>query len=119
MEVRFSNPEQMNLLGYFLRDLLRTSLSDERRTTIARQLKGSILFNASGMRSTLVFQKDTIEVCSGDGNGASSQITGDLESLLEVALNGNYLAHLVNGRIKVRGNLFKLLKLMKLLAVVK
>lgn len=119
MEVRFAQAEKMNLLGYFLRDILKNNLTSERREEVARSLSGGVLIRASGMEATLQFREDVIEIHQGETQPISSTVTGDLNALLEVAMGANYLGFLIKARIRVRGNLFQLIKLIKLLQVVK
>lgn len=115
MKVRFSDPLRMNLIGYFLRDILRTGLSFEDRRKVARSLNSSILFDVNGMLITVSFGREFIEIAQGAANQTSAKISGDLNALIEIALGDNYLKYLITGRIKIGGNLFKLLKLIKLM----
>ncbi len=119
MEIKFSEPERMNLIGYFLRDILRTNLSIEKYQKAAQKLKGAFLITASGMEVTLLFTGEVIEIHQGTYNKINSKVAGDLNTLLDVVLGANYLSFLVTGKIKVRGNVFKLLKVMKILRVKK
>ncbi len=116
MEIKLADPDKMNLVGYFLRDLLTTNLTSEKRQKMARHLKGAILFNASGMLVTLTFHGEYIELHPGIANQTNSKIAGDLNALLDVALGANYLKYLLTRKIKIGGNVFKLLKLLKLLS---
>lgn len=117
MEVKFPEPERMNLIGYFLRDILRTNLSSEKSQKAAQNLEGAFLINASGMEATLLFNGTVIEIHQGSFGKINSSVKGDLNTLLDVVLGANYLGFLSKGKIKVGGNVFRLLKLMKLLRV--
>ncbi|MFQ5769331.1 MAG: SCP2 sterol-binding domain-containing protein [bacterium] len=117
MEIKFLQPDRMNLIGYFLRDILRTNLSSEKVQKFAQNMKGAILFDASDMKATLIFQGDIIKIHQGTYHKINARIKGDLNALLDVALGSNYLTFLLKGKIKVGGNIFKLLKVMRLLHV--
>ena len=117
MEVKFSNPEQMNLLGYFLRDLLKTSLTNEKNSKIARQLHSAFLFDANGMAATVTFRKDAVEIQQGNTADVFTKISGELNALLDVTFGESYLKYLLTGKIRIRGNVLKLLKLLKILRV--
>lgn len=106
----------MNLVGFFLRDLLRTKLVSERAQRIARQMSGTILFNASGMQTSVIFRRESIEIYSGVSDIINSKITGDLNALLDVALGENYLKFVLTGKIRIGGNVLKLLKFLQLLS---
>lgn len=117
MEVKFSQAGQMNLIGYFLRDMFRTSLATESGKKVAHRLRGSILFSVSGMEVTLVFRGENIELHRGSLKPLDARIRGDLTALLDVALGASYWKALLTGDIKVNGNLLKLLSVMKLLRI--
>ena len=117
MEVKFAQAEQMNLIGYFLRDMLRTSLAYESGKKVAHRLRGSILFNVNGMEVTLVFKDEDIELHQGSLKPLDARIRGDLTALLDVAIGESYWKALLTGDIKVSGNLLKLLRLIKLLRI--
>ncbi|MCG8605322.1 SCP2 sterol-binding domain-containing protein, partial [bacterium] len=106
MEVRFTQPDKMNLIGYFLRDMLRTSLLSDGGLQAAGKLKGRILFRVNSMEVTLVFQQKKIELHQGVAEPIDAHILGDLTDLMRVALGANYLKSLLTGEIKVRGKLF-------------
>lgn len=117
MEVKFLEPDRMNLMGYFLRDILQTNLSSKKGQKVAQYMKGNILFIASEMNVTLLFQDDVIEIRAGFLDKINARVKGDLNTLLDVALGSNYLTFLLRGKIKVGGKIFMLLKVMKLLRI--
>ncbi len=117
MEVKFFDPDKMNLIGYFLRDILRANLFYKPVQKKAEKLKGAILFNASGMEATLIFHDKSVEIYQGATENINANITGDLNALLDVALGANYLKFIITAKIKIGGNVFLLLKLMKILRV--
>ncbi|MFQ5751676.1 MAG: SCP2 sterol-binding domain-containing protein [bacterium] len=119
MEVKITESNKMNLIGYFLRDILKTNLSSKKCQTVADKLQGAVVFDASGMKATLIFGKDAIEIYPGTAGGINAKITGDLNTLLDVALGANYLKLILAGKLKIGGNLFLLLKLIKLLRVIR
>ncbi|MFQ5602253.1 MAG: SCP2 sterol-binding domain-containing protein [bacterium] len=115
MEVRFRDAEKVNLMGYFLRDLLRTNLKTRAGQTAAQALRGAFLFEASGMKTRLIFSGQSIEVASGNDLKYHAKIKGDLNTLLDIALGNHYLKFIFTGKIRISGNFFLLLKLMKVL----
>lgn len=117
MEVIFHEPERMNLIGYFLRDILRRNLSSEKSQKIAQNLRGAFLICASGMEVTLLFTGEDIEIHQGSAGKINARVKGDLNTLLDVVSGANYLLFLSKGKIKVSGNIFKFLKALKLLTV--
>jgi len=115
MIVQLKEFDKMNLIGFFLHDLLKNNLKKGSCEETARRMNGAFLFEASRMQITLVFQKESIEIHPGKLAKINSKITGEMNDLLDVALGESYLKLLLIGRIKIGGNIFKLLKLLKVL----
>ena len=115
MEVQLKKAEKMNLIGFFLLDLLRDNLKNGSCEKTARQMNGAFLFEASGMQVTLIFQNESIEIHAGKVAKINAKITGEMNDLLDVALGESYLKLLLIGRIKIGGNILMLLKLLKVL----
>ena len=105
----------MNLIGFFLHDLLKNNLKKGSCEETARQMNGAFLFEASGMQVTFVFQNESIEIHPGIAAKINAKIIGEMNDLLDVALGEGYLKLLLIGRIKIGGNILKLLKLLKVL----
>ncbi len=115
MIVQLKEPDKMNLIGFFLHDLLKNNLKKGSCDEAARRIIGAILFEASGMQATLVFQKEAIEIHPGKVAKINSKITGEMNDLLDVAIGESYLKLLFIGKIKIGGNILMLLKLLKIL----
>ncbi len=115
MIVQLKEFDKMNLIGFFLHDLLKNNLKKGSCEEIARRMNGAFLFEASRMQITLVFRKESIEIHPGKVAKINSRITGEMNDLLDVALGESYLPLLFTGKIKIGGNIFKLLKLLKVL----
>lgn len=112
--VRFPEPQRMNLMGYIMRDLLASNLSREEPG-----VHGTFVFDANGMRISVMISDDGVEIVQGARDGADARIRGDLNALLNVALGANYLKYVLTGQIKIAGDLRKLLKLLKVLRLAK
>lgn len=115
MEVQLKESDRINLIGFFLRDLLRTNLQNESCKQSARRMKGAILFNASGMQATVVFKDESVQIQPGGVENVHAKISGEMSVLLDVALGANYLKFLLTGKIRIGGNILILLKLLKIL----
>ena len=91
MQIKFSDLERMNLVGFFFLDLLRTNLDEEKCEQAARRLKSTVLITAGEMQITLQFQENVIVIHPGRLDTVDCSVSGDLKSLLDVALGANYM----------------------------
>lgn len=115
MQIQLHEPERVSLVAFFLRDLLQNRLAHQRARNIAQSLDAKVAFIASGMQITLQFDGTSVFILPGKPPQANATISGELNELLDVALGANYLPPLLTGKIKIAGNLFILLKLLKVL----
>ena len=115
MIVQLKEPDKMNLIGFFLLDLLSDNLKNGGCEETARRMTGAFLFEASGMQITLVFRNEGIEIHPGMTAKINAKITGEMNDLLDVVLGEGYLKLLLSGKIKIGGNILELLKLLKIL----
>lgn len=115
MQIQLREPERLSLVAFFLRDLLQNRLHEQKALAVAQSLKAEIAFSASGMEITLRFDGTSVAILPGKQPGANASISGELNELLDVALGANYIPLLLAGKIKIAGNLFILLKLLKVL----
>ena len=99
MEVVVEDPEDMNLLGLFLKAAL-----DERREAVSSAgLEGDIAVTASGMSVTLSFSPDRLVVTNGVRGKPRAHLKGSLESLVAIA-RGHLWRTLLTGKARVTGN---------------
>lgn len=117
MQVTFPQPDKMNLVAYFLRDMFRSRLENKKAQDLARRMEATILFDASGMQACVTFKGDDIEITSSAPGKIDARISGDLSTLLDIALGANYFMLIARRKVIIAGNLTKLLMLDKLLNV--
>lgn len=115
MRVTFPEPEKMNLIAYFLRDLLQTRLWDPQKQAQAQAMQGAILFQASNMQVVLEFGNEEVAISPEASKNFQAKIRGDLAALLDIAAGAPYFKFLLLGRLRIGGNLLLLLKLLKVL----
>lgn len=115
MQIQLHEPERLSLVAFFLRDLLQNRLEREQVREIAQSLNAKVAFIASGMEITLRFDGAAVVILPGKQDQANATISGELNELLDVALGANYIPLLLTGKIKIAGNLFVLVKLLKVM----
>ena len=84
-----------------------------------RKMQFSVLVKASEMKATLLFKRGEIEIVSGGTDNFDTYVDGSLGVLFRICLGQNYLFPLLTGRVKIGGNVLKLIPLLKLLRVQK
>ncbi len=116
MDVVFHEPDRVNLLGYFLRDLLKTKVSTVDGREKAAKIKGTIRFVAGEMACTATFSTRQIEISSKQSLAFNAQIRGELSGLVDIALGASYVQYLLLNRVKIKGDisiLFRVVSLFK------
>jgi hypothetical protein len=114
MKIEITDSGRANLLAYFLRDLLKTRISTKVAHDIASQLSSSIEFVAGKMTCVVEFTSEAIRISTEETAPATARVAGDLSTLLDVALGGNYLPHLISRKIRISGSIIVLIKIVKL-----
>ncbi|RMD92998.1 MAG: hypothetical protein D6813_04850 [Calditrichaeota bacterium] len=115
MQVVLTDPSRANLVDYFIREILQTNLQNPQKHRIAEKIKGIYLFQASGMTSMVNFNGEIIEIGRQSNGKIRAKVRGELNTLLEIILGANYIWLFLKGKIRINGNLIKLLNLLKLL----
>lgn len=116
MPVTLADPPRASLLALLLRNLLATNLADERLAARARRLRGDVLVEAGGMTVTLRFGADGVVVHTGATDGRPrARVRGSLPTFLALSTRGGVVGPVLSGAVRIGGNPFVLLRLMKLI----
>jgi len=115
--VKFHTPNQMNLLAYLLRSILQRNANKQENIETVQKMRCKILVKASEMKVTLVFKGGEIEIVQGGANDINAYVEGSLGILLQICLGKNYIVPVLTRKIRIGGNVFKLIPLLKLLKV--
>ncbi len=113
--VRFARPDQVNLLGYLLRSILQRGATHPAGQKALRRLRGSIEIGGSDMRIRLESSGGEAVISAGPAPEADARVHADLRTLLELALGKNPLGPFFRGRLRVRGKIWRLLPLLRLM----
>jgi len=106
MQVTVEGPEQMNLLGLFMRAALEERLAALERA----RPSGEVSIDSGGMSITLSCSPDEVVIRKGRSDEADARLSGELGSLAQLA-SGRMIDPLVRRQIHVGGNLLRLLPL--------
>jgi len=116
--VTLADPPRASLLALLLRNLLATNLADERLAARARTLHGDVLVDAGGMTVTLRFGDAGVEVVTGvpaDAGRPRARVRGSLTTFLALSTGGGVAGPVLSGALRIGGNPFVLLRLMRLI----
>ncbi len=106
MEVSAEAIEEMNLLGLFMKAAL-----EERLPALERaRPSGTFAIESGGMSVTLSCSPRQVIVRKGLHCKPDAKLSGELDALAQLA-SGRVLTPVLSGRIRIAGNLVKLLPL--------
>lgn len=117
MNVVLDNSADMNLIGLILRGIIESNLENEALARKIEKLAGNVAVEAGGMKATLSFNKGELRIIRGSTPKARARISGGMMPFVDFALGRKRIRNIFKGKIKPRGNLFFLLKLLPLFKV--
>lgn len=115
--VQIEDRARMNLLGLMLADVIVRNLEDPIKKRRFDRLAATVVVKTGEMSVTLCFEKGALRVCRGSIRNSTAHVRGSLPALLGLSLGKSMIWPVLTGKIRVGGNLFKLLKLKTLLTV--
>ena len=108
-------PEKLNLIGLLEMRILEKKLQDPHNIGRIKKLNASIVITAGEMSITLSFKNSQIKLQPGKVECPDASIEGSVESFFKFAIGTNPIRLLISRQMKISGNLFSLLKIVKLL----
>ncbi|MCR4315635.1 MAG: hypothetical protein NUW37_04705 [Planctomycetes bacterium] len=114
-KVRFREKGRASLLAFVLKNVLTQSFETRDDTYPAiRNLNYKVLVQAASMRCTLAFDRGVVFITSGMDGPIAASIRGEFGDLLSCLEGVSPVKLVLLGKLKVGGNPFKLLPLMKI-----
>jgi len=105
---------ELNGLGASLISIMENNLNNPDRWKKLKKIKGSLVATErdSGVSITIFFDKGNIQLQSGTVSNPSASLKTDFDTVAAYSCGElNPIVGVLKGRIKVRGNLLKLLKM--------
>ena len=115
--VMVESPGTLNVLGLMLMQILDKAGNDPDKAQIVRSLRHSLLVKVSGMAVTVNFENGKVFIQNGIRKQCDSEISGDMQAILKVGVGGNPAIPFLKRKIRVKGNLLDLFKIMNLLRI--
>lgn len=115
--LKIEHPENMNLLGLILANMLKKNLQNQDVSRLVEKLSSSINIKAGRMKANLGFKNGEVLISSGFLSNSDASVSGTLDAFIDLGLRRNLLNRFLRGDVKVGGNILKLLPLLKLLSM--
>lgn len=116
-EIIVEDPENMNLLGLILKTLLDINLQDKKKLSAIKNFKGTFSIQGAKMQTSILIDKGQVTIKKGLLPKASATIKGKLDAFLKMGTGEALITPVLTGKVRVWGNPFALLKLIKILKV--
>ena len=116
-EIHLDDPARMNLLGLFVRDIATRNLARPKVAARARNWRGRLVFQAGPMAVTLHLEGERICLERGAVASPTAAVQGDLATFLALGLGRSPIIAFLRGQVRVRGNIWLLLRALSLLQV--
>lgn len=113
--VRFQPPGEMNLIGYFLRGLMRRGLASGGPRLHRRLIGTRCLVRSEGMEVTISINEDSVEIRRGRWPRIDATVEADLVSLTKVLSGTGMISSWLEGKVVARGKIWRLFPLVRLL----
>lgn len=108
---------EINGLGATLLPIMEQSVEEPERWKSLKKIKGSFVATErdSGVSITIIYDKGDIRLQSGAISNPSASLIADFETVAAYSSGElNPIIGVLTGKISVRGNIFKLLKMVKI-----
>ena len=115
MNVRHDDPGRQTMLGHMLLSVMGRALAQP-----GVSLGGgsyAVRFEVSEMVSTVALEGKDLVISSTSERRASAYVRSDLVTLLALARGGSVVWAFLSGRVRVGGNIIRLLPFMRLMRV--
>lgn len=113
--VRFQPPDEVNLVGHFLKGLVERGIVAGGERLRRRLLGSRFLIRSEGMEVTLIFEESAVEIRRGSWPRIDATVEAEMAPLLGVLRGEGMISAWFEGRVSVRGKMWRFLPLVRLL----
>ena len=107
----------MSLLGLLMGSIIERRAALPECTKRIEKLRGSLVVEAGTMTISLRFADGKVTILRGAAEGARARVIGSMQALLNVSLGKGMVGPWLSGRIKTKGSLIMLLRVLPLMRV--
>lgn len=114
MKLIVPDREKLNLLGYFIEKIIMKNCNDSNKKNWSKRFSAKLLITGSSMSVLVVLNEGVIKIMPTDERiKPDVSVKADLSTFLDIALGGNLIPIYLSGKIKLKGNLIKLIPMLK------
>jgi SCP-2 sterol transfer family len=113
--VIIDDPPTMSLLGLLMGSIIERRSIQPEGVKRLEKLRGALVVEAGTMTITLQFAEGKVTVLRGAIDGARARVRGSMEALLNISLGKGMVGPWLSGRIKTKGSLLMLLRVLPLM----
>jgi hypothetical protein len=113
--VIIDDPPSMSLLGLLLGSIIERQTDRPQSIKRIEKLRGALVVEAGTMTITLQFADGKVTILRGAAEGARARVRGSMEALLNISLGKGMVMPWLLGRIKTKGSLIMLLRVIPLM----
>lgn len=113
--VVIDDPPTMNLLGLLLGSIIERRVALDKAKHRLQKLRGTVVVEAGQMAISMAFGEGRVTIRRGVVDKPRARVRGSMEALMGIALGGGMVGPWLAGRIKTRGSLPMLLKVLPLM----
>ncbi len=105
----------MSLLGLLLGNIIERQADQPDIIKRLNKLRGALVVEAGTMTITMQFADGKVTILRGAAEGARARVRGSMEALLNISLGMGMVGPWLAGRIKTKGSLLMLLRVLPLM----
>lgn len=113
--VVIDDPPTMSLLGLLLGNIIERRAAEPDAVRRLGKLKGAMVVEAGQMTITMAFADGCVTISRGAVEKPRARVRGSMDALMKIALGGGMVGPYLAGRIKAKGSLGMLLKVLPLM----
>lgn len=111
------NPEEMNLLGLILANIIGKNLKKTSVKDLLSNTKSTIDIQAGKMGACIMINNGLLTIRRGLSGKADAWVKGGMSAFIDLGMRRRMLQRFLKGDVKIGGNIFKLLPLLRLLEI--
>ena len=113
--VIIDDPPSMSLLGLMLGNIIDRQSDRPEVVKRLQKLRGALVVEAGHMTITMQFGDGKVTIKRGPVDSPKAKVRGSMSAMLDISLGGGMVGPYLSGRIKTRGSLLMLLRVLPLL----
>lgn len=115
--VIIDDPPSMSLLGLLLGSIIERQTDRPQSIKRLEKLRGALVVEVGTMTISLQFADGKVTILRGAAEGARARVRGSMHTLMNITLGKGMVGPWLSGRIKTKGSLIMLLRVLPLMRV--